>query len=56
MEEYKESYLILFRAVTQALSALEQGEDSLARRLLIQGQQRAEAAYICAGEDSTRAF
>lgn len=49
-EEYKESYLILFRAVTQALELLERKQYAAARDVLIRGQQEAEEAFIRAAD------
>lgn len=46
MEEYKESYLILFRAVRDAIQELEAQNYGRAKDLLIQGEQKAEEAYL----------
>ena len=39
-------YTALFNAVTDALAALDRQDVFTARALLIQGQQRAEAAFL----------
>ncbi|MBQ4565764.1 MAG: hypothetical protein IJA48_05390 [Oscillospiraceae bacterium] len=46
MEEYKESYLILFRAVRDAIQELEAQNYGKAKERLIQGEQKAEEAYL----------
>lgn len=45
-DEYKESYLILFRAVTQALEQMQRLDYPDACDILIRGQQEAEAAFL----------
>ena len=46
MEEYKESYLVLFRAVRDAVDAIEQQNYGMAKELLIQGEQKAEEIFL----------
>ena len=46
MEEYRESYLILFRAVRDAILELEAQNYGKAKELLIRGEQAAEEAYL----------
>jgi len=51
MDEYKEPYLVLFRACREALEAIDAQNFGMARAALIRGQQQAEELYITAGED-----
>lgn len=46
MDEYKESYLILWHAVDEALKAISERNFGQAEDLLKGGQQDAEEAYI----------
>lgn len=48
--EYKEMYLMLFRAVTAAIEQLRARNYGRAEELLILAQQRAEEQYISVGE------
>ena len=48
MNEYKNSYLILFNAITDALCLLKKEEHADAERLLIKAQIDAEKAEILA--------
>ena len=49
-DEYKQPYLTLFNAVTDALQAIEGKNYGLAETLLRSGQVQAEDAFIKAGE------
>ena len=46
MELYKQMYLLLFRAVTDALEHLRDGDREGACRLLIQAQCQTEEMYL----------
>ena len=46
MEEYKESYLLLFRAVSKALEAIDAQNFGTAKMLLVQAQQDAEETFL----------
>ena len=46
VDEYKESYLLLWHAVDDALKAMEDRNYGQAEELLKKGQQDAEEAYI----------
>jgi len=46
--DYKELYLLLFRAATKALDAMQNQNFGLARQILVQAQQDAEELYISA--------
>lgn len=46
MEDLPKYYTILFTAMTKAIDALNECDYGLAKRLLIQGQQAAEDAYL----------
>lgn len=46
MEEYKESYLLLFRAVSKALEAIDAQNFGTAKTLLMQAQQDAEETFL----------
>ena len=50
MDTLPNYYTILFNAVTDAIAALERQDFGQAKALLIQGQQKAEAAYTEAYE------
>ena len=50
MESFPAYYTILFNGVTDAIAAIDRQDFGLARELLVRGQQRAEDAYIEAGE------
>ncbi|WP_298030395.1 hypothetical protein [uncultured Dysosmobacter sp.] len=54
MENLPRYYTILFNAVTDAITAMEQHNFGTAKALLIQGQQAAETAYIGGKEDVSR--
>jgi len=51
MDEYKQPYLILFRACEEAIRALDQQNYGQARELLVRGEQIAEEFYMALGED-----
>lgn len=55
MEKLPRYYTVLFNAVTEAVTALEQQNFGTARALLIQGQQAAESAYVGEPEEAARA-
>lgn len=46
MQKYKEMYLQLFNAITDAIEALEKANYGSAREILILAQQRAEEAFL----------
>ena len=46
MNEISEYYTILFRAVEQAVQALDAQNYGLAKQILIDGEQAAEDAFI----------
>lgn len=46
MNEIPEYYTVLFRAVEQAIGALEKQNYGMAKQILIDGEQAAEDAYI----------
>ena len=50
MESFPAYYTILFNGVTDAIAAIDRQDFGLARELLVRSQQRAEDAYIEAGE------
>ena len=50
MKEIPEYYTVLFRAVEQAICALEAQNYGAAKQILIDGEQNAEEAYL-AGDD-----
>ena len=52
MEPYKEMYLMLFRAITEALNHMAPA--SSASEILRQAQQQAEELYIEAGEKTEK--
>lgn len=49
-DNFHESYLILFRAVTKAQAQMKVLDFPGARDALIRGQQDAEEAFLAAGE------
>ena len=49
-EEYKDSYLALFTAISNTLEALESQNYGIAKNLLIGGQQKAEELFLQAAE------
>ena len=49
---FKTMYLHLFNRVTDALRALEAGDPTQARALLIAAQQECEALYLSADEEA----
>ncbi len=51
MDEYKEPYLILWRGVTAALSALDGGNPDAAKLELMEAQIKAEEAFITGTEE-----
>ncbi|CDB86913.1 putative uncharacterized protein [Firmicutes bacterium CAG:170] len=48
MQDVPEYYTILFRAVEQALRALDNQNYGSARQLLIEGEHNAEEAFLAA--------
>jgi hypothetical protein len=50
MIDYELLYHVLFNAVTDALTLLDQGESLQVRSLLRQAQQRAEELYLTQSE------
>jgi len=46
--DYKEMYLLLFRAATKALDAMDKGDAASARAILMKAQQETEELYISA--------
>lgn len=46
MELYKQMYLLLFHAITDALSALDEQNIGSAKEMLKLAQQRAETIYV----------
>ena len=50
MFSYKEIYLLLFNAITDALHEMERQNCAAAKDILIQAQQDAEELYISANE------
>ena len=46
MDEYKEPYLLLFRAVTLALEAIDALDFGAAKAQLLKAQQDAEEAFL----------
>ena len=50
MDEYKQSYLILWQAITRAVKELEELNFGNAKSLLLQAQVDAEEAYISQSE------
>ena len=53
MDCYKNMYLVLFNAVTDALSALDQQNFGLAAQALRRAQWEAEELYLGVGEEPT---
>lgn len=53
MERYKQMYLSLFHAVTDAISALDELNIGSAKEMLKLAQQRAEAVYVAWEEETT---
>lgn len=51
MDEYREPYIILFRAITLALEELNEGNIGLAKMRLKAAQQDAEERFISLGDD-----
>ena len=49
--ELPKYYTALFRAVTDAIAAIEQQNYGEAKQILIEGQQQAEERYLEAEED-----
>ena len=52
MNEIPEYYTILFQAAEQAIQALEQQNYGLAKQILIDGEQAAEAAFVAQDEST----
>lgn len=52
---YKKMYLILFRAITKALRALDDGRREAARQILVRAQQDSEECYI-SGETESKSI
>ena len=50
MNEIPECYIVLFRAVEQAIRALEMQNYGLAKQILIDGEQNAEETYLTDNE------
>ena len=50
---YRKMYLVLFRAMTRALEALEQRDVSRARFLLMTAQNEAESIWLDEGENGS---
>ena len=50
MNIYKKMYYILFHAMTDAIYDIEQQNFGLAKQRLIEGQQRAEEAFLGSDE------
>ncbi len=50
-EDFYDSYLILFRAVTKALEQMKVLDFAGARDALIRGQQDAEEAFLSAADE-----
>ena len=50
MDEIPEYYTILFRAVEQAIQALELQNYGLAKQILIGGERAAEEAFVAKDE------
>ena len=50
MNDIPEYYAILFRAVEQAIHALERQNYGMAKQLLIDGEQAAEEAFVSENE------
>ncbi len=46
MDEYQESCLLLFRAVSRAIAAIDALNLGAARAILIKAQQEAEEAFL----------
>ncbi len=46
MNNYKEMYLKLFNAITDALQEIESGNSDKAKKILISAQEKAESVYI----------
>ena len=53
MVDYKELYHIMVNAAEDALAAMERGNVWDARRILIDGEQRAEERFIQTADDGT---
>lgn len=53
MDEFRDSYVSLFRTVSEAIAAIDAQNYGKAREILIQGQQQAEELYMDAEESST---
>ncbi len=49
-ELYRSMYMVLFHSFTDAIAAMEEQNFSLAREILIKGQQEAEE--VCISEES----
>lgn len=47
MPELSPEYKLLFNAVTDALDAMDEGDDIRAQSILIRAQQNAEERYLC---------
>ena len=50
MNEIPEYYVILFRAVEQAIHALELQNYGMAKQILVDGEQAAEEAFVAKDE------
>ena len=50
MPNYQKMYTTLFNAITDAVEKIQQHNDVMAEKILIQAQQKAEELYIRAEE------
>ena len=50
MPDYQKLYHMIFNAATDALEALENGEERYAAALLATAQHRCEKEYLCAAD------
>ena len=53
MDEYRDSYSLLFRAATCAVEAIDAQDFGTAKRLLLKAQQEAEELFINQEEKTT---
>lgn len=53
MDEFREPYLALFRAVSRAIAAMDAQNYGTARAILVAGQQEAEELFIAFPEAAT---
>lgn len=52
MNEIPEYYTILFRAVEQAIRAIEQQNYGMAKQLLLNGECEAEELFLVSGDET----